>query len=245
MVAIVWTNPLIQDYLGGFRVGVNLTHTLSYFSPGERRMIAEPAAPENARRVAQTAQSYFANMEKRDIDPRDELLFRMIVGHRRLFFHRPAQSSLLSLETHESRRGASFGILHVVDTSAPSYLTSHFSVSFSGLAWALGLEDFLNTSVDAESHSILKKALRGVGISDKAPVEEYLGGDRHYLATPLNELVPGGPKVKVSFNRRPEGIENLGTAQLDFLVRDINPLGPYLPGGVLELWRLAARVMAG
>jgi len=241
---ILWTPTLVQDYLAGFHVGRDLQHRLSYYSQETGGLVSEPPTAENAGPVAQTVISYIRSHEKSQVDEREALLFNLIVGHRHLHFRKPESSSLLSLETWRSERGAAFGIRHVIDVSAPSYLTSDFSVSFSGGAWALGLEEFLKISESGDADRILQRAFRQVGFPDNTPTEEDWRRDRHYLATEAQPLLPGGPKVKVSLNRHSDGREDWATTQLNFSVHGINPLGPYLPGGILELWRLAARVMA-
>lgn len=245
MTAIIWTNALLQDYLGGFQVGQNLAHRLSYFHPETGRMISASPTQANARPVVETAHSFFQNFTKADLSRRDELLFRLLIGQRQLSFHRPAASSLLTVETRQSHRGAAFGIRHVLDTAAPAYLNSDFFVSFAGIAWVLGLEDFLCTSEQADALTILNRVFRKIGMPDDTPMDEHWGGDRHYLSMEPSELLPGGPKVKVSFNRFSDGQEDQGGTHLDFSVFGINPLGPYLPGGIFEFWRLAARLMAG
>lgn len=234
MSSIAWTNAVVQQYLAGFQVGLNLAHRLCYFSPETGRMVSETPSGANALPVSQTALSYFRSLAQSELDRRDELIFDVAIGQRRHTFHRPPFSSLLSLETGRSRHGVALAIRHVLDSSAPAYLTSHFMVSFSGASWGMGLEDFLGVSEDSEFHVILERAFRSVGMPEDTPLEKLRGRDRQQIATKPRSLVPGGPAVQISFDAR----------CLEFSVDHINPLGPYLPGGIFQFWRLAERMMS-
>jgi hypothetical protein len=106
----------------------------------------------------------------------------------------------------------------------------------------MGLEDFLGVSEDSKFHVILERAFRSIGMPVDTPVDEFSGRDRQRVATAPRSLVPGGPAVTVTFDRlRPQ--DDQSATRLEFSVDHINPLGPYLPGGIFQFWRLAERMM--
>lgn len=242
VVSIPWTNALVLDYLAGFQVGGRLAHRLCYFSPETGRMVSEAPSATNALPVSRTALSYFQSLAQTEVDRRDELIFDVAIGQRRHTFHRPPFSSLLSLETCRSRHGVSLSIRHVLDSSAAAYLSSHFTLSFSGESWAMGLEDFLGVSENSKSEILLSRAFRHIGLPDDTEMDEMWGPDRQRVTMDPQPLVPGGPGVAITFDRRRPHDKDSGT-RLEFSVDSINPLRPYLPGGILQLWRLGERMM--
>jgi len=242
MTLIPWTNAVVQSYLAGFQVGLNLAHRVCYFSPEIGRMVSETPSDANALPVSRTALSFFRSLSQSDLERRDELVFDVTVGQRRHTFHRPPFSSLLSLETGRSRHGVALAIRHVLDSSAPAYLSSHFTVSFSGASWGMGLEDFFGVSENSKFDVILGKVFRSIGLPEDTSMDEHWGPDRQQVTMDPQPLVPGGPGVAVAFDRlRPHDAQS--ATRLEFSVDHVNPLGPYLPGGIFQLWRLAERMM--
>ncbi|HEX5035582.1 MAG TPA: hypothetical protein VFX30_00265 [bacterium] len=244
MISIPWSHDFSLRYVNGFQLGNRLAHQVCYFDSGAQRLVSEKPSAANASPVSRTAYSFFESLSRTEVSRNEELIFDVAVGQHRHTFHRPPFSSQLSFETGRNRHGVALSIRHVLDTSAPQYLSSHFSISFSETAWALGLGDFLGVSEYAKFDVILSRAFRHIGLPDDTDMDELWGRDRQQVTMEPQPLVPGGPGVAVAFDRLRPHDDGMAT-RLAFTVDDINPLGPYLPGGVLQLWRLAERIMAG
>lgn len=244
VISIPWTQDVSLRYVSGFQLGRRLAHQVCYFDAGAQRLVSESPSAENASPVSRTALSFFESLSRTETSRKDELLFNVVVGQHRHTFHRPPFSPLLSLETGRSRHGVALSIRHALDTSAPRYLSSHFSISFSETSWALGLADFLNVSEYEKFDVILSRAFRHIGLPDDTDMDEFWDRDRQQVTMEPQPLVPGGPGVAVAFERLRPHDDGMAT-RLAFTVDGINPLGPYLPGGVLQLWRLAERILAG
>jgi hypothetical protein len=106
----------------------------------------------------------------------------------------------------------------------------------------MGLEDFLGVAENSKFEFILEKAFRRIGLPEDTDMDEHWSPDRQHATMDPQPLVPGGPGVTVTFDRlHPH--DKGSTTRLEFSVGHINPLGPYLPGGILQLWRLAERMM--
>jgi hypothetical protein len=115
-------------------------------------------------------------------------------------------------------------------------------VSFFGESWAMGLEDFFGVSEKSRFDVLLARVLRNIGLPDDTSMDEHRSSDRQRVTMEPQPLVPGGPGVAVTFDRLCRQGDQMAT-RLEFSVDSINPLGPYLPGGILQLWRLAERLL--
>jgi hypothetical protein len=243
VLSIPWSHDFSLRYVDGFQLGSRLAHQVCFFDSGAQRLISEKPSAANASPVFRTALSFFESLSRTEVSRQDELLFDVAIGQHRHAFHRPPFSSLLSLETGRSRLGAALSIRHVLDGSGPGYVSSHFSISFSETSWALGLRDFLGVSEYEKFDVILSRVFRHIGLPDDTDMDELWGRDRQHVTMEPQPLVPGGPGVAVTFDRLRPHDDGMAT-RLALTVDGINPLGPYLPGGVLQLWRLAERIMS-
>lgn len=243
MTGIVWTDALTHDYLAGFQVGRNLVHRVPFFSEELGKMVAEPTVTGNADPVLRTALSYLKKITGDDLESGKPVESKLTLDRRTVALYGAPRFSYLDLGTSQCDNGATLGVWHRLNLETHAYITSNFHVVFADGAWALGLEKCLGVSEDAEPEVIMKRAFRRLGMRHDTPMKEYWSNEYCHLVTE-RQLCPGGPGVRVSFNRSFNGREDRFVTGLEVSVQDINPVRPYLPGGVLELWRLAARLAA-
>lgn len=243
MTLIPWSGDGLQSYLRCFQIGTRLTHPLGYFSPEAGQFLSAQPSLENARLVGETALSFFKHLGREEADPHDELICDIGIGTYRQSFCRPAFSSTLIFETNKNIAGVTLGIRHVLDYAGAIYVSSGFSIGFSGDAWSQGLGDYLRAHEHDDYGVIVLSALRQIGISENIVMSVLISQRRESIATVPASLVPGGPEVVLRFDRlrsknRPD------FTHIEVSVDGIHPLTPYLPGGILHLWRMA-EAMAG